>query len=64
MRPVALGDHISRTLLALATLRGNTQLKLDIVKTHAGMDMAGNFSVRDALADTNNHGLGLEEVVG
>ncbi len=53
---MALSHHITGAILTLATLRGHTQLKLDVVKTHAGPYMAENFPVRNTFADTNNHG--------
>ena len=54
----ALGNHIARSAFAAAALGGNPQLKLDVVKAHASMGMTGNFTVRDATADTDNHGTG------
>jgi hypothetical protein len=59
MCSIALRHNITGAFLALAALRGNSQFKLDIVKTHARAHVAGNFSVRNAFADTNNHGKGF-----
>ena len=56
VRNIALRDNIAGAFFALATLRGNTQFKLNIVKAHARTHVAGNLSVRNAFADTNNHG--------
>lgn len=53
---MALGNHIACAAFAPAALGGNAQFKLDFVKTHAGTDVAGDFSVGNAAADTNNHG--------
>jgi hypothetical protein len=52
----ALRHYIACHSLATAALGGYAQLKLDVVKTHARVGMAGNFTVRDAMADTDNHG--------
>ena len=57
----ALGNHIARSAFAAAALGGNPQLKLDVVKAHASMGMTGNFTIRDATADTDNHGSGQSE---
>lgn len=56
VRTIALRDDATGALFALATLRGNTQFKLNIVKTHTSTNVAGDFSIRNAFADTNNHG--------
>ena len=48
--------HVPGTTFALAALRGNTEFELDFVKAHAGAGMTGNFTVRDAAADTDDHG--------
>ncbi len=53
---VALGNDITGATLAAATLGSNAQFKLDVVKTHTSAGMAGNFAVRNTMADTNNHG--------
>ena len=54
-RCAALRHHIASTLLAATALGGDTQLKLDVVKAHASMNMLGNFAVRHFAANTNNH---------
>lgn len=56
MRRVALRHDIARALFALSALSGNTQFKLNVVKAHARTHVAGDFSIRNAFADTNNHG--------
>lgn len=53
---IALGDHVARAAFAATALGGDTQLKLDFVKPHASAGMAGNVTVRNTAADTNNHG--------
>ena len=55
---VALGNHVAGAAFAAATLHGHAQLKLDFIKTHARTRMAGNVTVRNTAADTNNHGSG------
>lgn len=52
---MALGHHIAGAALAAATLGSHTQLKLNIVKPHASVGMAGNVTVRDPAANTHNH---------
>jgi hypothetical protein len=52
----ALGHHVTGAAFASAALGRHTKFKLDLVKTHAGMGMAGNFAVRDSAADTDDHG--------
>jgi hypothetical protein len=58
----ALGDHIAGAAFAAATLGGNAEFELNLVKAHAGAGVANNVTVRDAAADTDDHGGGL--VVG
>ena len=53
---VALGDHIACTAFALAALGGYTQFKLDLIKAHASVGMAGDVAVRNSAADANDHG--------
>ena len=52
----ALINHVPGTPFALSALRRHAQLKLDFVKAHASAGVAGNVAVRDAAADTDNHG--------
>ena len=52
----ALCDDIARAAFAATALRGNTQFKLNFVKAHARMRVACNFTVRNPVANTNNHG--------
>ena len=51
----ALGDDVAGTGFALAALGGDTQFKLDLIKTHAGVRVASNFSIRNPVADANDH---------
>jgi hypothetical protein len=55
----ALRDHIPGTPFALAALGGDPEFELDLVKTHTGTCMTGNFTVRDSATDTDDHGIGL-----
>jgi len=51
-----LGHHIPGALFTFAALRGYPQFKLDVIKAHARTHVAMDFTVRNAFADTNNHG--------
>ena len=53
---VALGHDISSAAFALAALSGHAEFELNFVEAPAGAGMAGNFAVRDAAADTDDHG--------
>ena len=53
----ALRHHVTGTTFTPATLGGHTQFELDLVETHTGVGMAGNFAVGDSAADTDDHGL-------
>ena len=55
VRTAALRNDVSGAVFTFAALRCNTQLKLNVIKAHARPNMAMNFAVRNALADTNNH---------
>jgi hypothetical protein len=52
----ALGHHFPGKALALAALRGYTQLELDIFKVHPRVGMASNLAVGDTAANANDHG--------
>ena len=54
----ALGHHVACAVFAAATLRGYAKFKLNLVKAHASTGVAGNLAVRDAAANTNDHGGG------
>ena len=53
---VALAHQLSRTTFAVAALGGNAQLELDFVKAQTRPGVAGNFSVRNSAAYTDDHG--------
>lgn len=53
---VAALYDIACTVLAPATLRGHTQIDLDILKALAFTGVMVNLFVGYAVADTNNHG--------
>ena len=54
----ALGDHITGAAFAAAALGRDTEFKLDLVKAHACAGVADDVTVRDATADTDDHGEG------
>jgi hypothetical protein len=54
----ALGDHITGAAFAAAALGRNAKFELNLVKAHACAGMANYFTVRDAAADTDDHGGG------
>ena len=54
----ALRNQITGGTFAAAALGGDTQFKLDFVKTHASPGVAGDFTVGNSAADTNDHGSG------
>lgn len=56
VRGVALGDHIAGATFTLAALGGHAEFKLNLVKTHPGTRVAGDFSIGDPVAYANNHG--------
>ncbi len=56
MRGTALRDHIAGATFALAALGGDTQLELYVVKAETRTHVAGDITVRNALAYTNDHG--------
>ena len=53
---MTLGDDITGAAFATTALRGHAQFKLDFIKTHASARMAGDVTVGDTAANTNNHG--------
>lgn len=55
MAHAALSHDISGATLAGAAAGGDAKLKLDVVKTHAGMRMASNVAVRNTVANTDDH---------
>lgn len=52
----ALGDDITGAAFAAAALRGDTEFELDLVEAHACTSLADDVTVRDAAADTDDHG--------
>jgi hypothetical protein len=54
----ALSNHITGAAFAAAALGGDTEFELDLVKAHAGAGMADDVTVRDAAANTDDHGGG------
>jgi hypothetical protein len=55
----ALGYNVTGTTFALPALGGDTQLELDLVEAHACACMAGNFAIRNPVADADDHVIGL-----
>ena len=55
----ALRHDIARTTFAFSTLSRHAQLELNFFKTHAGPCMANDFTVRDSVADADDHVMGL-----
>jgi hypothetical protein len=51
-----LRHHIPGAAFATAALGGYAQFELDFVKAHAGTRVAGNFTVGNPAADTDDHG--------
>lgn len=56
MRRTALRHHIAGAAFAAAALGGNAQFELDFVKAQTRPGVAGNFSVRNSAAYTDDHG--------
>jgi len=54
----ALVDHITGAAFAAAALGGNAEFELDLVEAHACAGVADDVTVRDAAADTDDHGGG------
>ncbi len=51
-------DNVPRATFASPALGGDTELELDVVEAHAGSCMAGNITLGNAFADTDDHGGG------
>jgi hypothetical protein len=47
--------HGASARFALAALRGQAQLQLNIVKAQANLGLPGDRSVRNSVANANNH---------
>ena len=58
----ALGDHITGAAFTAAALGRDTEFKLDLVKAHACAGVADDVTVRDATADTDDHGGGSVKI--
>ena len=56
MAGAALFHQFAGTAFAATAASGNAQFKLDVVKAHAGVRLAGDLAVGHSVADTNNHG--------
>ena len=52
----ALRHHSTRAAFAAAALSGYAQLELNGIKTHASVGAAGNVTVRNTVANTDDHG--------
>lgn len=53
---IALCYDVAGTVFTAAALRGHAQFPLNLVKAHAGLGMAGNFSVGNTAANADDHG--------
>ena len=51
----ALRHDVARTAFAAAAAGGHAQLQLDVVEAHASAGVPGDFAVRDAIADADDH---------
>ena len=58
----ALSDDITGAAFTAAALGSDTEFELDLVEAHACAGMANYFTVRDAAADTDDHGESSVEV--
>ena len=56
MRSTALRHHVAGAAFAASALGGHAQLELDLIEAHAGTGMAGNLTVRNPAANTDDHG--------
>ncbi len=56
VRCTALRHNFTGAAFAASALGGNAKLELDFVKAHTGPRMAGNFTVGNSAANTDNHG--------
>ena len=52
----ALRHHSPRAAFAATALGGYAQLELNGIKTHASVGAAGNVTVRNTVANTDDHG--------
>lgn len=52
----ALCNNVACAAFATSALRSHTQFQLDFIKAQTGTHLACDFTVRDTVADTDDHG--------
>ena len=56
IRNTALRHHVTGAAFAATALGGYAQFELDFIEAHASTRMAGNLSVGNPAANTDDHG--------